>query len=45
MTNWRKFILRAVLTSLALTALAGVAAVFVSNDIVWRIAATSPKRQ
>lgn len=40
MANWRSYILKAMLASLGLTALAGVAAVLVSGDVVWRVAGT-----
>jgi hypothetical protein len=38
--RWRKYILRALLVSLGLAALAGVASVFVTNYLTWRIAGT-----
>ena len=40
MTNWRSYILKAMLASLAVTALAGIAAIFMSDEVVWRIAGT-----
>ncbi len=41
MSTWRQHILRAMLAALALTAITAVAAIAFSNDVMWRITATT----